>query len=89
MSDTLRRAIEDEGGLVTVMDLAREWGVSKSRVRQIVEAPDFPACPSTGWARGPLVNLSGSGPRRTASCTGWPWIGGEHEARRLHPGEHR
>jgi hypothetical protein len=43
MSDTLRRAIEDEGGLVTVMDLAREWGVSKSRVRQIVEAPDFPA----------------------------------------------
>jgi hypothetical protein len=42
MSDTLRRAIEDEGGLVSVSDLARAWGVSSERVRQITDEASFP-----------------------------------------------
>jgi hypothetical protein len=43
MTDALRRAIEDEGGLATAVDLARTWGVSESRARQIVALDGFPA----------------------------------------------
>lgn len=39
----LRRAIEEAGGLHTVADIARRWGVSKARVNELAQRPDFPA----------------------------------------------
>lgn len=37
-----RRAIADVDGLATKAELARRWDVSEGRVRQLLEADDFP-----------------------------------------------
>jgi hypothetical protein len=39
----LSRLIEQIGGIVSLMDLAREWDVSKTRVHQMSRHTDFPA----------------------------------------------
>jgi predicted DNA-binding transcriptional regulator AlpA len=40
--DDLRRRIAGAGGLVNAADMARDWGVSRERIRQLVELADFP-----------------------------------------------
>lgn len=42
MSDDLRRLIDKAGGLHTEADLARRWGVSRQRIRELTEMDDFP-----------------------------------------------
>ncbi len=39
---TLRDAIKTAGGLLTLSDIARAWGVSKARAAEAVKAADFP-----------------------------------------------
>jgi hypothetical protein len=39
----IRAYINEVGGLASLMDLAREWGISKARVHEIAKRPDFPA----------------------------------------------
>jgi hypothetical protein len=41
--DALREAVATAGGLVTLGDLARGWGISSSRAHQLSHLKDFPA----------------------------------------------
>lgn len=40
--ESIRRRIDAAGGLVNGADLARVWGLSRERIRQLVELEDFP-----------------------------------------------
>lgn len=39
----IRDRIAAAGGVVNAADLARAWGVSRERVRQLAQEPGFPA----------------------------------------------
>jgi hypothetical protein len=38
----IRRQLAAHGGLHSIADLARRWGVSKQRARELTMHPDFP-----------------------------------------------
>jgi hypothetical protein len=60
--DRLRAAIDRAGGLVTLADLARLWGVSTQRAHQIAEANAFPE---------PVATVGGRKLWATAQLAGW------------------
>lgn len=42
MSASLRRVIEQQGGLLDRAGIAQRWGVSRQRAHQLVNDPTFP-----------------------------------------------
>ena len=42
MPRSIRSQIEAAGGLVNAADLARAWGLSRTRLTQLQSEPDFP-----------------------------------------------
>ncbi len=38
----LREPLDEQGGVATLADLARAWGVSKTRVHELARHPGFP-----------------------------------------------
>lgn len=61
-SKTIRAAIKAAGGLGSVTDLARRWGVSRQRLSQLVGEDDFPK---------PVCEVNGRPVYLVGECDEW------------------